>query len=286
MYEPVGLNKKALSKLFLFFCCSFFVLSCNSAEEEIIEETEEPPPFLDLNCKPVGLYPDNEEDPDDSLSYEYDAAGRLSRIMHFAARKVRDYDLIEYDDLGRVAWIRKTFAPTGVVFENFQLEYDGNSKPAVLNSWGTHVDGLPFKTIFTHDDKGRLIHISRLSTEWRYEYDDNDNVRKVYYAASHRPGEFLGRENHTFDDRKKFYANEPALVTIYNYLLKFDPSKNNVTVATIHNVAPLAINSFDPPRELEYGVSYDEQGWIRHHFLNPSDQVVEFYCWDVRYSCD
>ena len=132
------MNIKALSKLLLFFCCSFFVSSCSSEADEPEppdeENKQDPPPFLDLNCKPAGLYPTNEEDSDDSLAYEYDAAGNLSRILHFAGRKVRDIDLIEYDDLGRLAWLRKAFAPTGIVFENFQIEYDGNNRPAVLNT--------------------------------------------------------------------------------------------------------------------------------------------------------
>lgn len=283
------MNVRTHSKLLLFFCCSFFVVSCGSeADEPEPPDEEGPPPFLDLNCKPLGLYPTNEEDPDDSLAYEYDAAGKLSRILHFAGRKVRDIDLIEYDDLGRIAWLRKAFAPTGIVFENFQIEYDGNNKPAVLNNWGSTVHENPAKTIFDHDDKGRLIHISRFNhTEWRYEYDERDNVRKVYYVAEgHRPNEVLGRENHAFDDRKKFYANDPALVTIYNYLLRFDPSKNNVTSATIHYIHPQAIDRFNPPRDLKYIAIYDEHGWIRRHYLNASDQVVEFYCWDIRYACD
>jgi YD repeat-containing protein len=286
------MNIKALSKLLLFFCCSFLVSSCSSEADEPEppeeENKQDPPPFLDLNCKPAGLYPTNEEDSDDSLAYEYDAAGNLSRILHFAGRKVRDMDLIEYDDLGRLAWLRKAFAPTGIVFENFQIEYDGNSRPAILNTWGSTVNENPLKTIFTHDDKGRLIHISRANhTKWRYEYNDDNNVRKVYYAADgFRPTEVLGRENHTFDDRKKFYANVPALVTIYNYLLRFDPSKNNVTSATIYYIAPLAIDSFSPPRALQYLASYNEHGWIRRYHLNSLDQVVEFYCSDIRYECD
>jgi YD repeat-containing protein len=283
------MNVKTLCNLLLFFYCLFFVLSCNSDAEPEEPSKEEPPPFLDLNCKPIGLYPKNEEDPDDSIAYEYNTAGRASRIFHFGGKKVRDFDSIEYDELDRVSWVRRTYASSGVVVENFQFEYDGTNKPIALKTWGIHVNENPFKTIFTHDDKGRLIHISRDNhTEWHYEYDDNDNVRKVYYyAAGLRSGEFfLGRENHTFDDRKKFYANESALVTIYNYMLRFDPSKNNVTSATIHYVAPLAISSFDPPRELDYKVYYDDNGWIRHHYIDYPSQVVEFYCWDVRYSCD
>ena len=200
------MNVRAFSKLLLIFSCSFFVLSCSSEADEPEkpeppdeENTQDPPPFLDLNCKPVGLYPTNEEDPDDSLAYEYDAAGKLSRISHFAGRKVRDIDLIEYDDLGRLAWLRKAFAPTGIVFENFQIEYDVNNKPAVLNYWGITVDENPFKTTFTHDDKGRLIHISRSNhTKWRYEYDDNNNVRKVYYVAERSPTKrsFRQRKSH------------------------------------------------------------------------------------------
>lgn len=282
------MNLKTFYVLLPFFFCLFFVLSCNSDEEPEKASEEEPPPFLDLPCKPVGLYPRNEDDPDDSLAYEYNTAGRLSRILHFAGEKIRDYDSIEYDYLDRVSWVRRTFASTGIVFENFQFEYDGNTnRPVTLTNWGMHVSGQPSKTIFTHDGKGRLIQITRHNgLEWRYEYNDNDNVSKVYYAQNQEAEFFLGRENHSFDDRKKFYANEPSLVTIYNYMLRFDPSKNNVTSASIHYVAPNGIDNFDPPRKLDYKVYYDDNGWVRHHYIDYPNQVVEFYCWDVRYICD
>ena len=282
------MNQKTLCNILFFICCLFCTLSCNSDDEPAEPIEEEPLPFRDRNCKPTGLYTRNEDDPDDSIAYRYNAEGRVSHILHFPGKTMRDYDSIEYDDLGRVAWVRKTYASSGVVMENFQFEYDGNTnKPVSLNNWGINIDGYPSKTFFTHDDKGRLTVISRYNnTKWHYEYNDNNNVSKVYYNGGLSAEDFLGRENHTFDDRKKFYANEPALVTIYHYMLRFDPSKNNVTSATIHYVAPLAISRLDPPRKLDYRVSYDDNGWIKNHYIDYPNQVVEFYCEDVHYSCD
>lgn len=240
-----------------------FISSCNSDDEKMV-------------CLPLTV-----KDGSYMEEYVYNAAGKVEAILYHLDGETRKSTL-EYNDKGQFTTLTIfDFNSPPILRYTYELIYDGQDKPQKRNEtiWWDGVGSPGSAYRFEHDEKQRLVraHISE-SPVWqrRYEYDNHDNVIKSFEITTE---ERLYAENLTFDNKPSLFRAVPELQTLHDYIFLYDPSKNNVLTARIHD--PVNTGTDD----VSYPISYNEHGFIISS-LAPTPYVYgRFYFDEVTYDC-
>lgn len=226
-------------------------------------------------CRPIALQVGN-----DSIAFSYNGKGKIDVISYHdvLGHKSKQND-ITYNSDGRPVTIITTIFPLSAnafVDVEYRLTYDEQGRPKNLEALPFFGD--PINTEFTHDDQNRLIEASTSSDgnfvgSTRYEYDEKGNIPKVFYTLNlnQRIQEVLARENLTFDDTEKFYANVPELKICNEYVFAYLPNKNNCLTATVYYYSYL--QRFANPLSVEFQASYNERGLINSLESNSATQL-------------
>jgi hypothetical protein len=257
-----------MSLLFLSF--TLIISSCDSEENSV------------SSCRPTNL-----KTYYDSTVFEYDAEKKITAILHYVYQsQIVRRDEFEYNDKGQLVHVRRFLGYATGPDETFELVYDGKEKPQkLISQYGP--TGTPRTTYFQYDDRERLV---KRETEYdsdfvifRYEYDNADNVAQVYYKDI-AGVEILGRENLSFDKHHRFYASNKELEMFHIYILKYEPSKNNVLTAKVYYNTPQS--KLSQPYALDYEVSYNEKGLVESSVAYSSPSLMyEYTFFDVNYNC-
>jgi hypothetical protein len=221
----------------------------------------------------------------DSIVYDYAANGKLKKILYHVNKTIVKSEALEYDNKQRLSKVVRKYESQTMPYQTVQIVYDSNDKPERLNWWRSNTDSAPLVTNITHDDQGRLsIKSGPLNRLFRYEYDQNDNVAKVFGHDIINGGEVLARENHTFDNKKKFYANSADLKILNEYIFDHDPSQNNALTATIYY--PYPNTKFNTPANVTFTTLYDDDGLITNKNNQQATDVGEFIFNFCKYKCE
>jgi hypothetical protein len=242
------------------------VLSCTSEDAEF--------------CRPRAFYT-----PTEYVTYEYNASDKVERIMHYVDEDP-SWEKIFYNKNGRVEAVDMV-GRDRIVYRRHEVIYDQNTgKPTALHSRVPGSADPPVITNFYHDDMGSLIGMEIPSGNdvmvYRYEYDSNDNVTRVYYKL---PGgdEFLGRENLTFDQLRTLHSHHTELSFIDAYVLRRLPLKSNVETALLYSNGPLY--RLTTPTVINYQYTYDDDGLILSSHADYHGLIGEYDFSEVRYVC-
>lgn len=258
-----------ITKLLIYFALIAFAGSCGDEE-------------ITVPCLPLSLTSFGED-----IRYEYDDNDKLISISYysqggsFAKRKV----VTSYIS-GRLSGaIDKAIDPDGteILINKYDLEYVGD-KPAKLLV-GLNADAR--QTIkFSYDTKGRLVLRTRefgsMITKTRYEYNDKDNVVKIFYTSPGTTVEVLGAENTSFDDKARFYTGSKELELLNVFVFDYEPSKNNKLQSIISWNNPGEQNN--TPRIEAYALEYNDDGLITTLSTTAFSSVFTFL--RLKYTCD
>ncbi len=244
-----------------------------------------------ITCRPTAL-----QRYGDSLVYRYNDQGKLYLLDYYdVLGRINKHDEFTLDSKGRLALVTKVTYPIAggsVVDAVHTLSYGDSDLPVSLNT--QTVSGV-ITTTFTHDNLGRLIEASTSTGSpaeflgsTRYEYDDNGNIPKVYYKLmiNSKLTEVLARENLSFDDKFKFYAEVPELKACQEYVYSYLPNKNNCTSAKVYYYSYKS--RFVTPLSINFQTTYNERGLIKSiqddppASLNSSEVLFE----RVIYTCN
>jgi hypothetical protein len=258
-----------LTKPLIYFTIIIFTSSCG--DEDIA-----------VPCLPLSLTSFGED-----IRYQYDDQGKLASISYysqggsFAKRKI----VVSYIN-GRLSGaIDKAIDPDGteILINKYDLEYTGD-KPGKLLV-GLNQDSRT-TTEFSYDSKGRLVLLTKgfgsMITKTRYEYNDKDNVVKIFYTSPGTTVEVLGAENTSFDDKARFYAGSKELGILNVFVFGYEPSKNNKLQSTISWNNPGEQNT--SPRTETYTLEYNDDGLITALSTTAFTSVFTFL--KLKYTCD
>jgi hypothetical protein len=240
------------------------------------------------NCKPTGarlsigpiIGPD-------SVQYVYNASAKLEKIMYYAGPLHSKTDYLDYNVQDQLIKVRQQLALQTAFYNTWTLDYNAAGQVATVKVYGFSANDPPIETrTYTYDSKGRIETMTNLNVT-RFEYDDADNVMKIFYKVlGFGPAELLGRENHSFDSNPRFFANVPELRTLNVYINRYEPSKNNATATTIS--MPDYSTKFPTPKNITYYIEYDGDNVTSIRAL-PSDPSfegnLEMNFFRMSYSC-
>ena len=232
----------------------------------------------------------------DSIVYRYNDNGRVNTVVYYVSGRQTKQDDLTYNSKGQLVTIAKTtlFADGSSVLDSYHtISYNDNETPASLStdSYSGH-----FVTEFTHDEQQRLTMAETKSGfqaifvgSTRYEYDDNGNIPKVYYNidVNQQVKEVLARENLSFDDKEKYYANSPELKIANEYVYGYLPNKNNCLSAQVYYYS--YAQHFSSPLSVVFTATYNDQGLIKS--LGNEGTSTQLYSGEVLfnsvlYSCN
>jgi hypothetical protein len=215
-------------------------------------------------CRPHSLQFDT-----DSAVYRYDDNLRISTVLYYASGQLN-----KQDDFGYSSFGLSTVAKSSIMIDGTQtvdsyhtIDYDMLGFPSTLI---TESASGHYKTTFTHDFLNRLTEAKTtygsqniFVGSTRYEYDDNDNVPKVYYTINfnQKIQEVLARENLSFDDKEKFYVNVPELKIVNEYVYGYLPNKNNCLGSKVYFFSYQ--QHFVEPLSVSFSADYNDQGLIK-----------------------
>lgn len=166
--SAVVLNITQLSFIILLLSIQLF-FSCESDERIEI-------------CRPLSF-----KDYSDSIVFKYDGTTKVERLLYYAigTQDVRE-DILEYNTQGQLIRVAR-FEGNPKANQNFELIYDNQGKPQQLRAWGEDTSAPPNVTTYSYDSKGRLQTREKEVTNdllvYRYEYDNNDNVTRIFYKT-------------------------------------------------------------------------------------------------------
>ncbi|HEY5823018.1 MAG TPA: hypothetical protein VIT44_01550 [Cyclobacteriaceae bacterium] len=248
------------------FCLSIPVLilmySCRHDDDPKID-----------SCLPVSLQSNT-----DSIVFQYNNQKRLTASrFYFSSQYLTGSNEFEYNSKGQLITLKnfehKIFSNEIFLKATYILEYNDMGLPSVLHTTHQNQINTEIRTEFIHDDEDRLASASiklvskKTSYEsagYRYEYDDKDNVVKIFYKVrlnnSQAFTEVLARENSRFDDSPVFYKNSADLRIANIYMYSYVPSNNNCLLAKVYY--PDFNSHFVVPEEFEFISSYDQNGLI------------------------
>jgi hypothetical protein len=251
-----------------------FVFSCTS---------DEPEPGTTI-CRPLTLRLDTSIY-FDSIAYVYDAKGRPEKLLYFNqnATLVQTHYL-EYNEQGQLV---RAARENDYADRLLNLDIVYNNKGKVEQVIWRHNDGVSVvtTTTFTHDARGRMLTVTDDIYKTRYEYE-GDNVSKIFYTP-HGKNEILARENHSFDNHKRFFADTQELVVLHTYVFLYEPSKNNVISSTIY--MPGIHADLDEPAEVSSALTYDDNGMVMSNYVSPHTlpfMPIESKMKNITYSCN
>ena len=225
-----------------------------------------------------------------TYNYEYNESGRLERIEYYETRPEKE-DLLTYDSKGRLIKVIRRWIQLDYTYETYELDYNNQGKPATMRSWGQDTSYPPEVTTFSYDTKGRLTirekTVATFVRSYRYEYDNNDNVTKVFLKGidiNNQDDEVLGRENLSFDTRPRFYAASPELETLNVYVFTYEPSKNNVLSSSVTWINHGTY--FSAPTDITYTVGYNEKELVNSLNLSfTPGSFPDFVFYSMEYKC-
>jgi len=258
-----------ISKLSAFL--TFFIFTCSCKDEEI-----------KIICLPLSLTSNGQD-----IRYEYDDQGMLISVSYysqggsFASRKI----IPSYNSDKISGGIDKVINPDGIeiLLNKYDIEYIGD-KPSKLLT-GLNPDSREITT-FSYDTKGRLELRTRafgsMVTKTRYEYNDQDNVIKIFYTSAIATTEVLGAEIISFDNKTRFYSGSKALEILNVFAFDYEPSKNNKLQSNVSWDNPSIQNI--PPRTETYLLGYNDDGLITSISTTPFTSGFTFF--GLKYTCD
>ncbi len=272
-------KKHAASTSLVFFIIAILLssvlITCSDSHNEI------------KICLPVSIVSSNTAaSGTDSILYIYGDNNRLAELQYHDADASREQFLLSYTDEKLTKCVH-TYDQSGTnVTETHVFAYGGNGKPSSkTRAFGS--DPAIETVNYVYDEKDRLVQRNTessgsLKQRTRYEYNDDNNVSKIYYIQGPGKNEIIGTENLTFDDHKRYYAGSPDLTFVETYIFDTDPSANN----------PLSLNyaaepgyTFPAPVTLTYTLAYDENGYVKSlSFYNPFFPT-ELLSAQVNYTC-
>jgi hypothetical protein len=256
----------------LSICFGIITLSCSEGENE------------------VTCMPENVHFGPDSISYEYNASRHLTAILYYSGSQLQTRDAIKYSADGKLIQLTKShiWPDHEQISETHKLLYANDGNPLTLNSWnGPTTTDQPFVTTFTHDSQGRLLTrepalIPGVTSSYRYEYDSKGNVTKLFFRNYGSEDEVLGQEYTAFDNHERFFNGSDDLKTINIYIYKYEPSKNNVTSATIKYSSPGSY--YGEPQLVNYVFTYNDRGLVTsRHTDNFLAGLGQFF--NINYGC-
>ncbi|MEI9920059.1 MAG: hypothetical protein WDO14_14865 [Bacteroidota bacterium] len=239
--------------LSLPFCITMLVATISCHEKD-------PAPAL---CKPHVLTYTH-----DSIIYNYESE-RIKTVAYYISGIQTNQDQFEYtgDFLTGLSKITMEFDGTQTLDVYYTIHYDNQGKPDSLfsDSYAGH-----FETYFTHEN-GRLTTATTVSGiaqvffvgTTRYEFNNDGNVPKVFYTIRQNgvKTEVLARENLSFDDSEKFYANTPELRIVDEYVYGYLPGNNNCLSSTVYYYS--YAQHFAAPQSVSFTSAYNDQGLIQ-----------------------
>ena len=152
--------------------------------------------------------------------------------------------------------------------------------------WWYDTDDQRFVTTFTYDSKGRLSATADIFNITYYEYNENNNAAKVFYENLNTGNKELGRENISFDDNPRFFANVPELIILNTIVNKYEPSKNNVKSSIVY--MPNSGTKFGESKTYNYNLMYDKSGMPISNSIPweyTQDGLPEINFKNFKYSC-
>jgi len=263
----------AIGTLLLFS----FLASCDSDDDDATPAAP--------TCKPKSLVYSHSST-FDSIQYIYASSGKLDKLLYFDSKQVLNTDQLEYDGQGKLIKFTRQWAFSDKPYNTYLFHYNSANKVETFDMWGTDTDAPPLVTSVTYDTKGRLIKMAHVFYETRYEYNDDDNVSKIFYKQVYNGEESLGRENLSFDNHIRFFANVPELALINTCVFNYEPSKNNATSSVVY--MPTFGVFFGAPQNLSFNLKYDVNGMLINNFL-PYEYFLQGLTdtnfKDFKYSC-
>jgi hypothetical protein len=226
--------------------------------------------------------------------YIYNNDQRVETVAYYVSGRQTKQDEFTYNSDGRLQTVAKLtlyIDGTKSIDAHHTIVYGNDGLPATLttDSYAGH-----FTTEFTHDDSHKLtVAKTGVGTgNWflgstRYEYDANGNVPKVYYTifVNGASKEVLARENLSFDNTEKYYANSPELKVCNEYVYGYLPTRNNCLGSTVYYYSYQ--QHFSTPLNVVFTAGYNDQGQIKSLESDGDDQLYsgEVLFNDVLYSC-
>lgn len=250
---------------------SVFIIASSCKDEEVTA------PCLPLSLTSFGQ----------DIRYEYDEQIKLTSISYysqggsFVSRRVD----LTYTNGKLSGAIDKSIDPSGVeiLLNKYDLEYTGD-KPSKLLI-GLNPDSRE-TTKFSFDAKGRLLvrtkEFGSMITKTRYEYNEKDNVIKIFYTSAVSTTEVLGLENISFDDKARFYSGSKELEILNVFIFGYEPSKNNKLQSSVSWSNPSIQNT--PPSTEVYQLEYNDNALITSQLTTAF--TSEFTFFRLKYTCD
>lgn len=266
---------KLCNTLGIFLLFSFFI-SCNSDDDAKPTAS---------TCKPKSLVVTH-SGTFDSVQFIYTSSGKLDKLLYFDANKVFSTDQLEYDGQAKVIKFTRQYSSYDKPYNTYHFKYNSADRVEKIDMWGFDTHAPAFVTSVTYDTKGRLSTMTDVFNETRYEYNEDDNVSKIFYKSFYTEQTTLGRENLSFDDHIRFFANVPELVLLNTCVFKYEPSKNNVTSTVVH--MPNSGVFLGAPENLTFNLKYDANGMVINNFLPYDytfDGLIEINFKDFKYYC-
>ncbi len=195
----------------------------------------------------------------DSAQYIYTSNGKLDEMLYYDDGRVAIIEKLEYDGQGKlIKFMKQNYLRDP--YSSYEFSYNGQSQIVRTDMWYHDSDDQRAITTFTYDSKGRLSTAADIFSITYYEYDEKDNVAKVFYESLITGNKELGRENISFDDHRRFFANVPELVILNTIVNKYEPSKNNVKSSIVH--MPSSGIKFGQAKTYNYNLMYDKNGMV------------------------
>jgi YD repeat-containing protein len=248
------------------------VFSCSSDDEV-------PTP----RCVPQSIHL-TEYSYNDSIQYVYNSSGRLVKLIYYSGNTVSEVNQLEYNDKGALIKLLRQYPSSPGSNKAYDFIYNSVGKIEKMNhTW----DPLspPWVTSYEHDSKGRLTSVNDGFYITRYEYNDAENVTKIFYKSVHTEAEELGRINNSFDSHPRFFAHAPELLTLNVYFFMYEPSRNNVTSSTVF--LPNPGTTLGQPHNLASELSYDDNGMLKSNYVPfvMQEDVKEISFKKAKYNC-
>ncbi len=258
-----------ITKLLIYFAIVIFASSCGDED-------------ITAPCLPLSLTSFGED-----IRYQYDDQGKLTSISYYSqgGSFAKRIIVLSYSNSRLSGATDKAIDPDGTetLINKYDLEYAGD-KPAKLLI-GLNADARQ-TTKFSYDTKGRLVLRTRefgsMITKTRYEYNDQDNVVKIFYTSPSNTVEVLGAENTSFDDKARFFTGSKELEILNVFVFSYEPSKNNKLQSTISWNNPGEQNTI--PRIETYLLEYNDDGLITT--LSTTAFTSAFTFFNLKYTCD
>ena len=230
-------------------------------------------------CRPVNLFT-----PTEYTTYGYNAGGKIESISHYVDSDPLS-EKIYYNQNNRIAAV-DMIGHNRIVYKRHELFYDVNGTPLSMHSMDPGSSDPPDVTSFYHDDMRRLIKMEIPSGNdvvvYRYEYDTNDNVVRIFYTL---PGqqEFIGRENLSFDDMSTLHSRYQDLYFLDTYVFRRLPLRQNVESALLYSNGPLY--RLNTPTVVTYQYSFNDDGLIVSRSSDYHGIIGEYNFSEVDYVC-